>query len=115
MWAGTHTDAVIMDGKHGRNIDQSADQRRCYGRRRQCPRHRAFGNSALPTDAIQSVMIGTTQFTNAIVERRQLAETGVFRLCLPAGRGLPPMVDWPDDIANAVGRHSVSATWRVSL
>lgn len=102
---GTHTDAVIMDGNSvvtSTKVLTSADVMEGVANALDT----VIGNSGLPTEAIQSVMIGTTQFTNAIVERRQLAETGVFRLCLPAGRGLPPMVDWPDDIADAVGRHS---------
>jgi N-methylhydantoinase A/oxoprolinase/acetone carboxylase beta subunit len=54
---------------------------------------------------IDAVMIGTTQFTNAFVERRHLSRVGVIRLCLPATRGLPPMVDWPADIAEKIGDH----------
>lgn len=54
---------------------------------------------------VQAVMVGTTHFTNAFVERRHLQEVGVLRLALPATRGVPPMVDWPDDIAAVIGRH----------
>ncbi|MEO1029465.1 MAG: hydantoinase/oxoprolinase family protein, partial [Pseudomonadota bacterium] len=50
--------------------------------------------------------IGTTQFTNAIVERRQLAEVAAIRIASPAGRGLPPLIDWPSDIAEAMGGHT---------
>ena len=39
---------------------------------------------ALPQDCIDTVVIGTTQFTNAFVERRRLNQVGVIRLCLPA-------------------------------
>lgn len=102
---GTHTDAVIMDGNTvvtSTKVLTSADVMEGVANALDT----VLSDSGLPNDQIQSVMIGTTQFTNAIVERRQLAETGVFRLCLPSGRGLPPMVDWPDDIAEAVGRHA---------
>ena len=54
---------------------------------------------------IQAVMIGTTHFTNAIVERRRLVEVAAVRLGLPATRSLPPLTDWPGDLATAVGRH----------
>ena len=37
---------------------------------------------------IQAVMIGTTHFTNAIVERRRLVEVAAVRLGLPATRSL---------------------------
>jgi len=102
---GTHTDAVIMDGKtvmSSTKVLTSADVMSGVADALDT----VLIKCGLETSAIQSVMIGTTQFTNAIIERRQLAETGVFRLCLPAGRGLPPMVDWPDDIASTVGRHA---------
>lgn len=55
---------------------------------------------------IEAVMIGTTQFTNAVVERRELSEVAAVRIGLPSGNGLPPMADWPDDIADALGRHT---------
>jgi N-methylhydantoinase A/oxoprolinase/acetone carboxylase beta subunit len=54
---------------------------------------------------IAAVMIGTTHFTNAFVERRRLLKVGVIRIALPAARGVPPMMDWPADFAEAVGRH----------
>ncbi|MEL6664905.1 MAG: hydantoinase/oxoprolinase family protein [Pseudomonadota bacterium] len=102
---GTHTDAVIMDGNTvitSTKVLTSADVMEGVANALDT----VLSDSGLPNNQIQSVMIGTTQFTNAIVERRQLAKTGVFRLCLPSGRGLPPMVDWPEDIADAVGRHA---------
>jgi len=101
---GTHTDAVIMDGNQvvtSTKVLTSADVMEGVANALDA----VLNDSGLPVTAIQSVMIGTTQFTNAIIERRQLAPTGVFRLNLPSGRGLPPMVDWPEDIAEAVGRH----------
>lgn len=53
--------------------------------------------------AVRAVMLGTTQFTNAVVERRQLAEVAAIRAALPAGEGLPPKVGWPADIAASLG------------
>ena len=50
-------------------------------------------------------MIGTTHFTNAVVERRRLMPTACVRLGLPATAALPPMVDWPDDLREALGGH----------
>ncbi len=59
--------------------------------------------SGTPTDQIASVMIGTTHFTNAIVERRHLQPVGVIRVGLPATAALPPMIDWPQDLVEAIG------------
>ena len=55
-----------------------------------------------PAD-IAAVMIGTTYFTNAVIEAKSLSPTAVVRLGLPATATLPPLVDWPDDLAKAVG------------
>ncbi len=51
---------------------------------------------------IEAVMIGTTHFTNAFVERR-IAPAACVRLGLPATEALPPMSDWPDDLRAASG------------
>lgn len=57
------------------------------------------------TAAISGVMIGTTHFTNAVVERKRLMKTAAIRLGLPATESLPPMVDWPPDLREAIGDH----------
>ncbi len=50
-------------------------------------------------DGVQAVMIGTTHFVNAVVQRRDLAPVGALRIGLPAARSLPPFCDWPEDLA----------------
>jgi N-methylhydantoinase A/oxoprolinase/acetone carboxylase beta subunit len=57
-------------------------------------------------DDLSAVMIGTTHFTNAIVERRGLTPTAVVRLALPATSALPPLVGWPAALREAVGGQS---------
>ena len=54
-------------------------------------------------DLIRVVVIGTTHFTNALVERKRLNEVGVLRLCLPAARDLAPMTGWPDELRRHMG------------
>ncbi|HTY78880.1 MAG TPA: hydantoinase/oxoprolinase family protein [Candidatus Bathyarchaeia archaeon] len=49
-----------------------------------------------------AVMIGTTHFTNAVVQRRQLGRVAAVRIGLPSGASLPPFVDWPEDLARLV-------------
>lgn len=51
------------------------------------------------TDA---VMIGTTHFVNAVVQRRELVRVAAIRICLPASEALEPMIDWPADLRSAV-------------
>ena len=47
---------------------------------------------------IRHAMLGTTQCTNAIVERKKLSKLAVIRLAAPAMEGIKPMVDWPEDL-----------------
>src|SRR3979411_1722396 len=54
---------------------------------------------------IQAVMIGTTHFTNAVVEAKRLMPTAVVRLGLPATQALPLMVDCPDCLRKVLGGH----------
>jgi N-methylhydantoinase A/oxoprolinase/acetone carboxylase beta subunit len=56
--------------------------------------------------SLASVMIGTTQFINAFVQRRDLTEVAAVRIALPKTDGIPPMVGWPDDLTKVVGNHS---------
>ena len=47
-------------------------------------------------------MIGTTQFLNAFVQRRDLARVAVIRVSLPKADGIPPLTGWPDDLVSAL-------------
>lgn len=58
--------------------------------------------SAVAAPDVQAVMIGTTHFVNAVVQRRDLARVGAVRIGMPASRSLPPFCDWPDDLAAIV-------------
>ena len=51
---------------------------------------------------VEGVMVGTTHFTNAVVQRRDLESVAAIRVGLPSGRSLPPFVDWPEDLATLV-------------
>ena len=60
--------------------------------------------TVLPAGArVDALMVGTTHFTNALLERRELAPTAVIRLCLPATQLLPPLVDWPEELRDTMG------------
>ncbi|MBW3634789.1 MAG: hydantoinase/oxoprolinase family protein, partial [Chloroflexi bacterium] len=102
---GTNTDAVLMAGltvvakiKTPTSPDVTSGITTAL-------RH-ILETSATRTSAISGVMIGTTHFTNAVVERRRLEPTAALRLGLPATAALPPMVDWPEDLANVLGHHT---------
>ncbi|MGI5971478.1 MAG: hydantoinase/oxoprolinase N-terminal domain-containing protein [Oscillospiraceae bacterium] len=51
---------------------------------------------------IKQAMLGTTQCTNAIVERKNLAKIAVLRIGAPATLGIPPMTDWAEDVRATV-------------
>ncbi len=51
---------------------------------------------------IERVHIGTTAFTNALVERRNLDNAAAIRIGSPVSESLPPMIDWPADLRGAV-------------
>jgi N-methylhydantoinase A/oxoprolinase/acetone carboxylase beta subunit len=55
-------------------------------------------NTDIDKRDIKRAMLGTTQCTNAIVERKRLAPVGVLRIAAPAACGIPPMTDWSDDL-----------------
>ncbi|MDO4544552.1 MAG: hydantoinase/oxoprolinase family protein [Bacillota bacterium] len=59
-------------------------------------------NSKVDPAEIGQAMLGTTQCTNAIVERKHLAPIAVLRIGAPATVGVPPMVDWQEDIKQVV-------------
>lgn len=102
---GTNTDAVVMQGDEILAGVKSPTTEDVMGGVVESLT-KVLDQSGVPKDQVTGVMIGTTHFTNAVVERRHLARTAAVRLCLPAAQCLPPMVDWPEDIKEAVGGHT---------
>ena len=66
----------------------------------------AIADAAVESADVDCVMIGTTQFTNAVIQRRSLVPVGIIRLALPATSAIPPLTDWPDDLIGEVGRNT---------
>jgi len=58
--------------------------------------------SKVSANKITSVMIGTTHFTNALVERKKLQKIAAIRLCLPAADSLVQMIGWPKDLVDTL-------------
>ena len=97
---GTNTDAVLLDGDtvvHAVKTPTTADVTR--GITTALHELLTATRSAAPIDA---VMIGTTHFTNAVVQRGDLTRVAAVRIGLPASASLPPFVDWPEDLAALV-------------
>jgi N-methylhydantoinase A/oxoprolinase/acetone carboxylase beta subunit len=102
---GTNTDAVLMEGTNVIAKIKTPTTEDVTGGITTALRH-VLDASGTATADIAGVMIGTTHFTNAVVERKRLEPTAAVRLGLPATEALPPFVDWPDDLADVLGRHT---------
>jgi N-methylhydantoinase A/oxoprolinase/acetone carboxylase beta subunit len=105
---GTNTDAVLMRGnsvEHAIKATTTEDVMSGVLAALEGVLERA----AIDRREVDVVMIGTTHFTNAVVQRRDLAATACVRLGLPATASLPPMVDWPVDLRDTVGNHAFLA------
>ncbi len=101
---GTNTDAVVLQGKTVlAGVKASTTEDVTSGVIEAL--EKVIEASGIDRQRIAAVMIGTTHFTNAVIERRHMEEVAAIRLGLPSGAGLPPMVDWPDDIREIVGNH----------
>jgi len=102
---GTHTDAVLMDETRllaTHKALTSAD----IGQGVVAAMADVLCQADVPASAVKAVMIGTTQFTNAVIEGKHLNSVGVLRICLPTARDVHPMIDWPPTLLNAFD-HSV--------
>ena len=95
---GTNTDAVIIDEKSNVIADiKSPTSDDIYSGIVGALRN-VLDVSGVDKSKIGQAMLGTTQCTNAIVERKNLARIGILRIGAPATLGIQPMVDWADDI-----------------
>ena len=101
---GTNTDAVLMgarrvlaEAKTPTTADVTSGICSALGD--------LLGHAGVEPGDVQAVMIGTTHFTNAVIEAKGLSPTAAVRLGLPATQGLPPMVDWPEHLRRTLGEH----------
>jgi N-methylhydantoinase A/oxoprolinase/acetone carboxylase beta subunit len=101
---GTNTDAVLMAGRRVLAEVKTPTTEDVTGGVVNALRNLAAAADFEPRQ-VQAVMIGTTHFTNAVVEARRLMPTAAVRLGLPATQALPPMVDWPERLKEALGGH----------
>ena len=98
---GTNTDAVLLD---------EAGALRGQEKTPTTPDVAGGIKTALQTlmadplyqERVGLVMLGTTHCTNAVIERRGLLPVAVLRLGAPASTAVPPLTDWPSDLAAAL-------------
>jgi N-methylhydantoinase A/oxoprolinase/acetone carboxylase beta subunit len=101
---GTNTDAVLMDGTRVLAAVKTATTPDVTSGVVTALRSLVRDSGSMQLD-VQAVMIGTTHFTNAVVEAKHLMPTAAVRLGLPATAALPPLVDWPERLKHALGNH----------
>ncbi|MBC2209407.1 hydantoinase/oxoprolinase N-terminal domain-containing protein [Listeria seeligeri] len=97
---GTNTDAVILDENqkliHSVKMPTSEDIETGITE----SLHRVLSETGIDRSKVTHAMLGTTQCTNAIVERKKLAKVGVFRLGYPATASVLPYTAWPEDMVD---------------
>ena len=99
---GTNTDAVLLDesNKVAAKCKEATTQDISTGITK-AVEHVLKESAVNPADIIDA-MLGTTHATNAIVERKGLSRVGVIRLASPSGHAIPPFIEWPGDILEAI-------------
>ncbi|WP_428484783.1 hydantoinase/oxoprolinase N-terminal domain-containing protein [Rhodopila sp.] len=98
---GTNTDAVLIDGSRVLAAVKTTTTADVLGGVRTAL-DALLARGVDDPGAIAAVVIGTTHFTNAVIERRGLQPVGALRIGLPASASLPPFIDWPEDLAALV-------------
>lgn len=98
---GTNTDAVLIAGgcviastKQPTSADVSSGVSAAIGS--------ILSDAGVSANDVSAVMIGTTHFTNALVERNHLDRVGIMRLASPSGEALPPMTGWPAALVDRI-------------
>ena len=102
---GTNTDAVLL---RGRNVlaSHKSPTTPDVGSGVVGAITAILKSAEIPASAIGAVMIGTTHFTNALVEAQHLCRVGVLRLGAPATLAIRPMADWPATLRETVHGHT---------
>lgn len=99
---GTNTDAVIIDGDRRIIAEVKYPTSGDIYDGILGAIDRVLELSQIDRGEIRQAMLGTTQCTNAIVERKNLSSVAVLRIGAPAAAGIPPMTDWPEELRRNV-------------
>lgn len=97
----THTDAVLVEGETivgSIKTPTTGDVMSGITKALQ----KVLAETGASPSSMDAVMIGTTQFTNAVAQRRDVSRVAALRICLPASASLEPFIDWPEDLADKV-------------
>lgn len=95
---GTNTDAILLD--HNSQLIYSVKSPTSLDIKTGIEKslQQLLEGANIDKAKITHAMLGTTQCTNAIVERKKLARVGVIRLGYPATASVLPYTAWPTDM-----------------
>ena len=98
---GTNTDAVLLDGARVVHAVKAPTTEDVTGgivaALSRLTRHPDIAGTQ-----VGAIVIETTHFINAVVQRRHLSKVAAVRVGMPASASLPPFCDWPADLAELV-------------
>lgn len=100
---GTNTDAVILDENDEPLAKTKTPTTEDISSGILNALDAVLDDTDVSSDDLEYVMLGTTHATNAIAERRGLNEVGVIRIGAPATESIRPLLEWPEDLAAAIG------------
>lgn len=100
---GTNTDAVILDSDDTPLSKTKTPTTEDITSGILAALDEVLADGDVTAAEIEYVMLGTTHCTNAITERRGLNEVGIVRIGAPATESIRPLLEWPDDLAAAIG------------
>ena len=106
---GTNTDAILLD--HNSQLIDSVKSPTSLDIKSGIEKslQQLLQGANIDKTKITHAMLGTTQCTNAIVERKKLAKVGVIRLGYPATASVLPYTAWPSDmIDNLSGNYAIA-------
>lgn len=95
---GTNTDAIILNEYHQLIHAVKSPTTLDIRTGIETSLRQLLQGANIDKNQITHAMLGTTQCTNAIVERKKLAQVGVIRLGYPATASVAPYTSWPEDM-----------------
>ena len=98
---GTNTDAVVMQSEKFLGGAKSPTTKDILSGVENAI-NAALNEAKTESKDVKALIIGTTHFVNAIVQRNKLAKTGLIRICLPSGGSILPFADWPKELVESM-------------
>lgn len=99
---GTNTDAVILNENNRVLAQTKTHTTEDIESGIATAIQQVFANTNIDKKDVTIAMLGTTQCTNAIVERKKLISVGVIRVAAPATHSIPPFTDWDSELTATI-------------